>query len=56
MTPPSSSAALSILIIDDDAERAAVVEHGLSGSGYRVLARVPTGGDLAATVRRHSRM
>ena len=52
MTPPSAPAALGILVIDDDQERAAVVERGLTGSGYRVLARVPAGGDLAAAVRR----
>ena len=43
--------ALTILVIDDDDERAAVVEQGLAGSGYQVAARVPTGGDLGAAVR-----
>jgi response regulator NasT len=51
MTPPPEPAVLGILVIDDDQERATIVEHGLTGSGYRVLARVATGSDLTAVVR-----
>ena len=53
MTPPPATATLGILVIDDDQERGELVERGLPGGGYRVLARVPAGGDLAAAVRRH---
>ena len=51
MTAPPESASLGILVIDDDDERAAMVEGGLAGGGYRVMARVPSGCDLAAVVR-----
>ncbi len=51
MTETPAPEPLSVLVIDDDGERAAVVENGLISSGCRVLARVRTGSHLTALVR-----
>jgi response regulator NasT len=50
-TPAASAARLRVLVIDETAERAAVLEDGLAQSGCIVLAVVKPGDDLARVVR-----
>ncbi|MBI1207057.1 MAG: ANTAR domain-containing protein [Azospirillum sp.] len=52
MTSIPDSQTLRILLVDDDGERSSVVEEGLAGSGYHLVAQVPPTGDLATTVKR----
>lgn len=46
VTKDSASRDLRLLLVDDDQERASVVEAGLVDSGFKVLACIPTGGGL----------
>ena len=41
---------LRILLVDDDPQRAAQVEAGLEDSGFRLVARLPSGADLRERV------
>jgi response regulator NasT len=44
-------APLSVLLIDDNPARAAIIEDGLRGAGYRLLARLQGTQDLPAQAR-----
>lgn len=50
MTRQEHRAALSILLIDDSAIRAQIVEDGLRAAGYRAIERIGTAGDLKSAV------
>lgn len=51
MTRQENLAAVSILLIDDSAMRAQIVEDGLRAAGYRAIDRIGTAGDLKSAVQ-----
>ncbi|MBQ0723101.1 MAG: response regulator, partial [Paraperlucidibaca sp.] len=51
MTPPSP--ALSVMLVDDQAPRMALLEQALSDQGFRVVAKLISAAGLIAAVRAH---
>ncbi len=53
MTNSPNSEELSVLIVDEDPGRSAILERALSDGGCRVIAKLSSGEQLAAQVDRH---
>ncbi len=53
MAQPTHSEELSILIVDEDSGRSAILEQALSDGGCRVIAKLTSGEHLAAQVQRY---
>jgi response regulator NasT len=51
---PTTSAALCILLVDDDAQRGAMLQRALTEAGHRIVARASGADDLVERVRVHA--